>query len=436
MLNRIALALTLAAACAAQPFDWGLPPGFPAPAVPADNPMSAAKAELGRHLFYDTRLSINGTQSCATCHRQELAFTDGLARAKGATGEEHPRSSMSLINAAFAPSLTWADPGLVELEPQALVPMFGTEPVELGLKGQEGRLLADLRGDATYRRLFAEAFPGEAQPATIANVTKALAAFQRTLVSARSPYDRYRYGGDPAAITDAAKRGEQIFFSGEKAGCFQCHGGWNFAGPVRHAGRREVETEFHNTGLYERYAEPNTGLARHTRDPADAGKFRAPALRNIAVTAPYMHDGSIATLEDVIEHYAAGGRARANPNRSSILRPFKLTPGEKADLIAFLHSLTDHEALRDSRWSNPWPAQRVAAPAAQPFRIMTSVDLMTAVTVSPFFNPRSSALCRVMTLSMTFFPTRTLTWAMTSPSRTSMILPVNWFLADNAILGF
>lgn len=430
-----AAALVLSAVCAAQPFDWGLPPGFPSPSVPADNPMTAKKVELGRHLFYDTRLSINGTQSCATCHRQELAFTDGLARSKGATGEEHPRSSMSLINAAFAPSLTWADPALVELEPQALVPMFGTDPVELGLRGQEGRLLQDLRGERTYRRLFAQAFAGEVQPFTIANITRALAAFQRTLVSARSPYDRYRYGGNAAAIPEAARRGEEIFFSGEKAGCFQCHGGWNFAGPVRHSGRPATETEFHNTGLYELYPEPNTGLARHTGNAADAGKFRAPTMRNIAVTAPYMHDGSIATLEAVIEHYAAGGRAHMNPNRSSILRPLKLTDCEKADLISFLHSLTDREALRDPRWSNPWPARQSASAPPQSFWSMTSVDLMTAVTVSPFFNPSSSALRRVMTLSMTLFPTRTVTWAMTSPRRTSVIFPVRRFLADNGIPG-
>jgi hypothetical protein len=148
-----------------------------------------------------------------------------------------------------------------------------------------------------------------------------------------------------------------------------------------------------------------------------------------------MHDGSIATLEEVIEHYAAGGRARMNPNRSSILRPLKLTDCEKADLISFLHSLTDREALLDPRWSNPWPARQSASAAPQSFWSMTSVDLMTAVTVSPFFNPSSSALRRVMTLSMTFFPTRTVTWAMTSPRRTSVIFPVRRFLADNGIPG-
>ncbi len=316
--------------------------------------MSVAKIELGRHLFYDTRLSVNGTLSCAGCHRQELAFTDGLARAKGATGELHPRSSMSLVNIAYAPALTWADPKLDSLEQQALVPVLGTEPVELGLRGQEEKVLQELQRLPVYQRLFAAAFPGEDDPFRLENVTKALAAFQRTIISTRSPYDRYRYGGEESAISSAAKRGEVLFFSGENAGCFQCHGGWNFSGPVRWEGGPAVEPEFHNTGLYEKYPAPNTGLKRQTGNPLDAGKFRAPTLRNIAVTAPYMHDGSIATLEEAIEHYAKGGRAAASPNKSTILRPFRLTAAEKADLIEFLRSLTDEELLRDPRWSNPW----------------------------------------------------------------------------------
>lgn len=354
-LRRWLVLLPLAAlAAVAQPFDWRLSPGFPLPPVPTDNPMSAAKVELGRRLFYDTRLSVNGRQSCASCHRQELAFTDGLPRARGTTGELHPRSSMSLVNVAYAPALTWADPKMDALEVQALVPMFGTAPVELGLKGQEGRLLTDLRNEPVYQGLFAAAFPGQPDPFRIENVTRALAAFQRTIISTQSPYDRYRYGGDESAISAAAKRGEKLFFSGEKAGCFQCHGGWNFSGPVRYADGPVVEPEFHNTGLYDSYRTPNTGLERHTRKPEDSGKFRAPTLRNIAVTAPYMHDGSVATLEEAVDHYAKGGRARGARNRSSIIRPLSLSPAEKADLIEFLESLTDDELLKDPRWSDPW----------------------------------------------------------------------------------
>ncbi len=355
MMRRLATA-TLAAvmALSAAEWEWKLPPGFPRPAVPAENPMSAAKVELGRHLFYDTRLSINGKQSCASCHRQELAFTDGLARSVGTTGERHPRSSMSLVNIAYAPALTWANPAQRELESQALAPMFGTEPVELGLKGQEKRTLSTLQKDQAYRRLFSAAFPGDPRPFSIGNITRGLAAFQRTIVSAGSPYDRYRYGGDLTAISEAAKRGEKLFFSGEKAGCSQCHGGWNFSGAVRHEGDPEAEAVFHNTGLYRVYRAPNNGIEEHTGKPEDSGKFRAPTLRNIAVTAPYMHDGSIATLAEAIEHYAKGGRAGANPRTSAILHPLALSERDKADLIEFLRSLTDEEALGDSRWSNPW----------------------------------------------------------------------------------
>lgn len=176
-------------------------PGFPKPPVPPDNPITAAKVELGRHLFYDTRLSVNGKQSCASCHRQELAFTDGRARAAGTTGELHPRSSMSLVNVAYAPALTWADPKLHSLEQQALIPLFGIEPVELGLRGQEERVLRDLQRDPIYQRLFAAAFPGVDNPFLLENLTKALAAFERTIISTRFPYDRYRYGGDESAFT-------------------------------------------------------------------------------------------------------------------------------------------------------------------------------------------------------------------------------------------
>jgi cytochrome c peroxidase len=326
----------------AADFDFRLPQGFPHPAVPADNPMSAAKVELGRYLFYDRRMSGNGAQSCAGRHRQEFAFTDGRARGQGSTGQLHPRSSMSLVNVAYEPLLTWANPRLSSLEEQALIPMFGEEPVELGLKGRETEFLSVVRGDVLYRRLFAEAFPGETDAYTIANVTKALAAFERLIVSMRSPYDWYRWGGEADAISDAAKRGERIFFSGERGGCFQCHGGWKFSGGA-----------FFNTGV-SRYEAPNRGLYEFTHREEDIGKFRAPSLRNIAVTAPYMHDGSITTLEAVVDHYAAGGRME-HPNKSPILRRVKLTTEERRDLVEFLKTLTDEELLRDPRWSDPWP---------------------------------------------------------------------------------
>jgi cytochrome c peroxidase len=341
-------------------FDWNLPQGFPRPAIPADNPMSAAKAELGRYLFYDARMSVNGKQSCGTCHRQELAFTDGRAHAQGATGQLHPRSSMSLVNVAYVPFLTWANPTITSLEQQMLIPMLGEEPIELGLKGHEQEFLEALRGDPVYQRLFPQAFPEAGDPYTISNVTKAIAAFERSIVSMRSPYDRYRWGGDSSAISDAAKRGELLFFSSERAGCFQCHAGWSFSGPIQFEGSAVTERgRFFNTGVSS-YAAPNRGLFEQTGRPEDMGKFRAPSLRNIAVTAPYMHDGSLPTLEDVVHHYAAGGKFD-HPNKSHILRRLNLTDSDKRDLVEFLKSLTDEEALHDPRWSNPWGSVKTHA---------------------------------------------------------------------------
>ncbi len=334
-------------------FDWNLPEGFPRPAVPADNPMSAAKVELGRYLFYDRRLSVNGKESCATCHRQELAFTDGKPRAEGTTGKLHPRSSMSLVNVAYAVRLTWADPELASLEDQALVPMFGEQPVELGLKGHEREFLASLRNEPIYQRYFPQVFPGETDAFTLRHVTKAIAAFERTIISMRSPYDRYRWGGDMSALSAAAKRGEILFSSSERARCFQCHGGWNFSGEVRVEGDNgNAAGGFFNTGVTE-YAAPNRGLYEKTQRADDMGKFRAPTLRNIAITGPYMHDGSLATLDDVIDHYVAGGKF-AHPNKSRMIRPLALTDADQRDLIEFLKSLTDEELLHDPRWGNPW----------------------------------------------------------------------------------
>ena len=231
------------------PYDWNLPPGFPLPNVPPDNPMTKEKVELGRYLFYDKRLSSNQTQACATCHRQEKAFTDGRARGRGSTGELHPRGPMSLANVAYNPVLTWANPLLRTLEQQALVPMFGENPVELGMAGKEDVLLARLKTDTRYRKLFAAAFPSTADPFTIHAVTQAIASFERTILSGDSPYDRYRNGDDPNAISESAKRGEALFFS-ERLECFHCHGGFNLTGTVDYLDKGFAEVEFHNTGLY------------------------------------------------------------------------------------------------------------------------------------------------------------------------------------------
>ncbi len=192
---------------------WDLPPGVPAPAVPADNPMTAAKVELGRYLFYDIRLSGNGTQSCATCHAQALAFTDGRRTSTGSTGDAHPRNAQALVNVAYNSTLTWANPVLSEIEKQVQIPMFGEFPVELGITGKDQLVLGRIKDDARYRGQFAAAFPGEQDPMTFGNIVKALASFSRALISFDSPYDRFTYRGDKTALSESAQRGMALFLS-------------------------------------------------------------------------------------------------------------------------------------------------------------------------------------------------------------------------------
>ena len=217
--------------------------------TPADNPTTDAGATLGRVLFYDTRLSGDGTYSCGTCHEQALAFTDGLANALGSTGEVHRRGSMSLANVAYNSVLTWANPLMRTLEDQALVPMFGEHPVELGLAGKEDELLSRLEADALYQQLFAVAFPQEAAPISLNSIVKSIAAFERTLISGNSDYDRYFYQGQSTALSEGAKRGMLAFFS-EKLECYHCHGTFNFMDSVVVEGSAFEEIFFHNTGLY------------------------------------------------------------------------------------------------------------------------------------------------------------------------------------------
>ncbi|TGN01873.1 MbnH family di-heme enzyme [Leptospira yasudae] len=351
---------------------WNLPPGFPVPVVPASNPMTQEKVDLGRFLFFDKKLSGNQTQSCGSCHRQAKAFTDGLTTGIGSTGDVHPRNSQGIINVAYNVRQTWVNPNLKNLEDQMLVPMFGEHPVELGLANRENEMLDRLRADNRYQGLFAKAFPG-GDPFTTSNVIKAIASFERTLISGRAPYDKYLYDGNIAALGNSTQRasilrGAQIFFS-EKGECFHCHGGFNLAATSLHTGTVTEEIVFHNNGLYNiggngSYPSGNQGLFEFTANAADKGKFRAPSIRNIELTAPYMHDGSIDTLENVVEHYNAGGRnittgpntgdGRLNPNKNPFVFAIGLTAAEKTDLVNFLKSLTDTDFVNDPKHSDPF----------------------------------------------------------------------------------
>ncbi len=369
-LGVVCVAIALASSTApfpAKAYEWQLPKGFPEPLVPKDNPMTSEKVELGRHLFYDKRLSANEKQSCASCHRQERAFADDKPTSPGSTGAKSHRNAMGLVNIVYAGHLTWSNPNLKRLEAHALVPMFGADPIELGLH-KDHRYLKRLEADRVYKQLFKSAFPDEAKAFTTQNVAKALACFQRSIISIDSPYDRYRYHGEDSAISKAAKRGEELFFS-NKLRCFRCHGGFNFSSGSVTAQEPHRLTEFHNTGLYNvkgstTYPKPNVGTYEHTKKKEDVGMFKAPSLRNIALTGPYMHDGSIATLEEVIDHYAAGGRTistgphkgigRDNPNKSNLVQGFEISNEDRKALIAFLRSLTDTKITKDPRFSDPW----------------------------------------------------------------------------------
>jgi cytochrome c peroxidase len=348
-------------------YEWSLPPDIPPPRVPVDNPMSAAKVELGRWLFYDTRLSGNQTMSCASCHIQALAFTDGRARSIGSTGVVHPRSAMSLVNVAYASRLNWANPLVASLEDQALTPLLGDDPLEMGMGGRE-QLIADLlRTEPRYRDLAEEAFPGDEEPWSLLNSIRAISAFVRSIIGFDSPYDRY-LAGDDTAMNPAAIRGMDLYFS-ERLECFHCHGGFNLTDATTHANAAVETIGYHNTGLYNidgngAYPPDNTGLFDMTGKPRDMGRFKAPTLRNIAVTAPFMHDGSIATLEEAVGHYARGGRlletgpyagdGRLNPFKSEFVRGFDLSAEETADLLAFLEALTDETLLSDPQYANPF----------------------------------------------------------------------------------
>ncbi|PRP90101.1 Cytochrome c551 peroxidase precursor [Enhygromyxa salina] len=348
------------------PFE--LPEGFPAPAIPEDNELTAAKIELGRYLFYDEQLSANATQSCGSCHLQELAFTDGAVTPEGSTGELLVRNSLGLTNSGYTSKLTWANPNLDTLEQQILIPMFGEFPVELGITGHEDEVLARFAEDPEYVEMFEAAFPDAEELVSFENIVKALASFIRTLVSGDSPYDRWR-GGDEGAISESAKRGGALFFS-EELECHHCHGGFNFSLATRHANTTFTQSAFQNTGLYDidgmgGYPAGNRGLYEFTFVDQDMGRFRPPSLRNVAVTAPYMHDGSVATLAEVVDIYAAGGRlipegepwagdGRASPYKSGFVMGFELSEQDRADLVAFLESLTDDAFLTDPATSNPF----------------------------------------------------------------------------------
>jgi cytochrome c peroxidase len=345
-------------------YQWPIIDGFPKPQVPANNPMSQAKVDLGKTLFFDKNLSANQQQACASCHHQQFAFGENIPHSFGSTNQEHRRNAPVLVNIAYNKTLTWAHDGLTSIERQILLPMFGEFPVELGITGHEEEVLVRFETQE-YQTLFADAFPEQALSFDL--IVKALASYVRSLISLKSPFDTYAYLADDDAISASALRGMNLFFS-EKLECHHCHGGFNFTQSTSHEKQLIDRRPFHNTGLYNLsmdeknssgYPRHDVGLAEISTLARDNGRFRAPTLRNIEVSAPYMHDGSIATLSEVIDFYAAGGRnitsgefqgdGRNNPLKSQFIKGFTLTKEEKDDMIAFLKTLTDQTFLSDPK---------------------------------------------------------------------------------------
>jgi len=296
---------------------------------PKDNPYTPEKTELGRYLYFDPRLSADGTVSCGTCHSPQYAFTDGAPVSTGIRGQKGNRSAPTVINRAYSLAQFW-DGRAPTLEAQAAGPM--ANPIEMGNTHQA--IVDNLKKVQGYRELFARAFGTEAF--TIEHIAKAIATFERTIMSGNAPYDRYR-AGRKNAMTPPQVHGLDVYFN--KAKCDACHEGVNFTSNM-----------YANIGVGADKTEPDVGRYAVTHDPKDWGVFKTPTLREIAHTAPYMHDGSLKTLEDVVEYYDKGGTP--NKNLDSKIKPLHLTNQDKKDLVAFLN------ALSGEGWQNIKPPER------------------------------------------------------------------------------
>ena len=289
--------------------------------IPEDNRQNPAKIELGKLLFFDQQLSFDRSMSCATCHDPNHGFADGRARAVGFGGKELGRHSPTILNAAYNSAQFW-DGRAPSLEEQAKGPILAD--AEMGMPDIK-TVLSRIRAVPEYHKLFKQAFLGEENPINYDNVGKAIAAFERTIITPDSRFDQYMRG-NKQSLTDQEKKGLILFIS--KASCAQCHSDSNF-----------TDNKFHNLGV------PQKGplavdLGRYavTKDKEDKGAFKTPTIRNITETAPYMHDGVFQTLEEVIDFYDQGGGT--SPNKSKKLHKLNLTKQEKEDLIAFLRTLS------------------------------------------------------------------------------------------------
>jgi cytochrome c peroxidase len=341
---------------------------------------TSARLELGRHLFYDTRLSVNGTRSCGICHEQAKAFSDGLVQSLGVHNDPIPFNSIALFNLAWKTELTW-NKQIEEVSIHMEIPLFSTNPVEMGMT--DALLEERLQRSEMYVDLFTEAFPEESEPLTTSNTIQAIADFSNSIVSGDSPYDRWLLG--EADLETDVLEGLTLF---QELGCGACHGGVFFDQPDPERTGIEGRHGYFNTGLYNledtgSYPIAAQGLYETTREMEDMGKFRVPTLRNLTYTYPWMHDGSEISLKHIIESYARGGRqitsgpnqgdGRLNPYKSELIDGFEITDTEIDQLILFLESLNDDTLIQDTRWKNPFCIERqgiiINEPCTPPFEM-------------------------------------------------------------------
>lgn len=306
------------------PYIVHYPKGFPQIESPEDNQLTEKRVELGRLLFLDKRLSKDSTISCVSCHLAEFALTDQLRFSAGINNNKSLRNSPSLFNIGYHPYF-FKDGGVPTLETQVLAPISDKNEMGFSVPG----VIERLHNDPIYKELAAIAYDREFDPFVL---TRAIAAFQRTFISGTSKYDSY-IQGDSSALNESELRGLRLFFS-DKTNCSSCHSGINF-----------TDYSFKNNGTY--YSYPDTGRERITLNADDKGKFKVASLRNVEYTAPYMFDGSISNLEEVIEHYASGGMGNSNQDPS--VSGFQISNQEKGDLLVFLKALSDPKAISEMK---------------------------------------------------------------------------------------
>lgn len=294
-----------------------IPKGFPYPDIPQDNKPTPNRIALGEKLFFDPILSRDSTIACGSCHLPGMKFTDGLAVSNGIDGHQALRNAPTIMNVAYQPNFFW-DGGSPTLEQQVLGPIQNPNEMDFNVN----LVVARLQNNPTYVSDFKRAYNSDPSVFTL---TRAIACYERTLFTGRSKFDRFQYDGDTNALNASEKNGMTLFFN-ETGDCFHCHVDYNF-----------TDYSFQNNGLYSVYAD--SGRARITLRSSDVGKFKVPSLRNCELTGPYMHDGSMATLEEVVEHYNSGGQP--SPTKSNVVRPRNMTAQEKTDLVNFLKALTD-----------------------------------------------------------------------------------------------